>query len=130
MELSWKILLAVAGYPVVVGTKQQQLEDKVESMCCVKGVWHVQVPMAATVYCQPIQMRTEWVLGFDMAQANQWRWRPDYEGLDLGDIRQARFCAPRYRHFHKRVANIYTGPAIRLAKGHLYTTVSLSASWA
>lgn len=47
----------------------------------------VQVPMAATIYCQPIQMRTGRVLGFDMAQANQWRWRPDYEGLDLGHMR-------------------------------------------
>ena len=49
--------------------------------------------MAATVYCQPIQMRTERVLGFDMAQANRWRWRPEYEGLDLGHIRQVKsFC--------------------------------------
>ncbi|CAL8464828.1 g4363 [Coccomyxa elongata] len=33
------------------------------------------VPMAAMVYCQPIQMRTGRVLGFDMAQANQSQWK-------------------------------------------------------
>lgn len=53
-----------------------------------------QVPMAATVFCQPIQMRTERVLGFDMAQANCWRWRPDYEGLDLGLMKCVQ-AAPR-----------------------------------
>lgn len=47
----------------------------------------VQVPMAATVYCQAIQMRVEDVLGFDMRQANCWQWRPDYEGLELGRMR-------------------------------------------
>ncbi len=54
----------------------------------------MQVPMAATVYCQPIQMRTERVLGFDMAQANQWRWRNEYEGLDLAHIRQEMCSLP------------------------------------
>ena len=47
----------------------------------------VQVPCAATVYCQPIQMRCSNALGFDVEQTNQWRWRPDYEGLDLADRR-------------------------------------------
>ena len=43
--------------------------------------------MAATVYCQPIEMRVGKVLGFDMQQANRWQWRPDYEGLELGQMR-------------------------------------------
>lgn len=45
------------------------------------------VPAAATVYCQPLQMRIEQVAGFDMQQANRWQWRPDYEGVHLNDFR-------------------------------------------
>ena len=41
------------------------------------------VPAAATVYCQPLQMRVGQVAGFDMQQANRWQWRPDYEGIHL-----------------------------------------------
>ncbi len=52
-----------------------------------KQALFVQVPCAATVYCQPIQMRCSNALGFDVEQTNQWRWRPDYEGLDLADRR-------------------------------------------
>ena len=47
----------------------------------------LQVPCAATVYCQPIQMRCSNALGFNVEQTNQWRWRPDYEGLDLAGNR-------------------------------------------
>lgn len=50
--------------------------------------------MAATVYCQPIEMRVGDVLGFDMQQANRWQWRPDYEGLELGRMR----CVPHILH--------------------------------
>ena len=46
--------------------------------------------MAATVYCQPIELRMDQVLGFDMQQTNQWQWRPDSEGLELGRMR----CVP------------------------------------
>ena len=46
-----------------------------------------QVPCAATVYCQPIQLRCSNALGFNVVQTNQWRWRPDYEGLDLAGNR-------------------------------------------
>lgn len=48
-----------------------------------------QVPLAARVWCQPIQMRVGGVLGWDCAQANRWRWRPDYEGVELGRCRWA-----------------------------------------
>jgi hypothetical protein len=41
------------------------------------------------VHCQLIQMRTEDVMGFDMRQANRWRWRPDYEGINLNHMRCA-----------------------------------------
>ena len=68
----------------------------------------MQVPMAATVYCQPIQMRTDRVLGFDMAAANQWRWRPDYEGLDLGHMRQASFQAHSTLELHQIIIMILT----------------------
>ena len=47
----------------------------------------LQVPSAATVYCQPIQLRCANALGFSVEQANRWRWRPDYEGIDLADCR-------------------------------------------
>ncbi len=54
---------------------------------CQDGVYYwtlsLQVPCAATVYCQPIQMRCSNALGYNVEQTNQWRWRPDYEGLDL-----------------------------------------------
>ena len=43
----------------------------------------LQVPSAATVFCQPIQMRTGLVRGLNFEQANMWRWRADYEGIDL-----------------------------------------------
>lgn len=45
------------------------------------------VPLSARVWCQPIQLRVGQVLGFDCSQANRWRWRPDYEGLELGRCR-------------------------------------------
>jgi len=41
------------------------------------------IPCAASVYAQPIQIRTEEVSGFDCSQANRWRWRNDYEGINL-----------------------------------------------
>jgi len=41
------------------------------------------IPRAATVYAQPIQLRTHEVSGFDFSQANRWRWRDDYEGINL-----------------------------------------------
>lgn len=41
------------------------------------------LPASARVFAQPIQMRVETVAGFDVQQANRWRWRPDYEGLNL-----------------------------------------------
>ena len=45
------------------------------------------VPMGATVHCMPINIRVDSVQGFDMQQSNRWRWRPDYEGVDLNDSR-------------------------------------------
>jgi hypothetical protein len=42
------------------------------------------VPQSATLYCQGIQMRIDDVMGFDMAQMNRYRWRPTYEGMELG----------------------------------------------
>lgn len=41
------------------------------------------LPCGATVYAQPIQMRTGSRLGLDFGMLNRWRWRPDYEGVDL-----------------------------------------------
>ncbi len=42
------------------------------------------VPCRAEVYAQPIQLRIESIKGLDVQQANRWRWRSDYEGIDLG----------------------------------------------
>ena len=39
--------------------------------------------MAAEVWCQPIQMTFGDVNGIDMSACNAWRWRPDYEEIDL-----------------------------------------------
>ena len=41
------------------------------------------IPCAASVYAQPIQIRIDDVSDFDCAQANRWRWRNDYEGINL-----------------------------------------------
>ena len=41
------------------------------------------VPMAAEVWCQPIQMTFKDVNGIDMSACNAWQWRPDYEEIDL-----------------------------------------------
>ncbi|OUS43892.1 molecular co-chaperone STI1 [Ostreococcus tauri] len=41
------------------------------------------IPSSATVYAQPIQLRIDHVSGFDCSQANRWRWRSDYEGINL-----------------------------------------------
>ena len=74
-----------------------------DSGCIGEGVLHLlaaaqakllasdaaMVPLSARVYCQPIQMRVGQVLGFDCSQANRWRWRPDYEGVELGRCRWA-----------------------------------------
>lgn len=74
-----------------------------DSGCIGEGVLHILaaaqarllgpgaavVPAAARVFCQPIQLRTSTVLGWDCSQANRWRWRPDYEGLELGKCRWA-----------------------------------------
>jgi predicted RNA methylase len=43
----------------------------------------VLVPSWATVYAQPIEMRVTSAAGFDVSQANRWRWRSDYEGIEL-----------------------------------------------
>lgn len=75
-----------------------------DSGCIGEGVLHIlaaaqakllapgaaMVPAAARVFCQPIQLRTSQVLGWDCSQANRWRWRPDYEGLELGKCRCVR----------------------------------------
>ena len=72
-----------------------------DSGCIGEGVLHLlaaaqakllaadaaMVPLSARVFCQPIQMRLGSVLGFDCTQANRWRWRPDYEGVELGSCR-------------------------------------------
>lgn len=42
------------------------------------------VPCSADVYAQPIQLRVNSVKGLDVQQANRWRWRSDYEGVELG----------------------------------------------
>ena len=47
------------------------------------------VPAAATVFCQPLQMRIGEVAGCNMEQINKWQWRPDYEGMDLAHCRCA-----------------------------------------
>ena len=46
------------------------------------------VPAWATVYAQPLEMRLENCAGLDITQANRWRWRPDYEGLELARCRE------------------------------------------
>ena len=46
------------------------------------------VPCRAEVFAQPIKMRVDTVLGdIDVRQTNRWRWRADYEGIELGKIR-------------------------------------------
>jgi len=42
------------------------------------------VPCSAEVYAQPIQLRVNSIKGLDVQQANRWRWRSDYEGMELG----------------------------------------------
>ena len=44
------------------------------------------VPAAARVWAQPIQLRVGRVRGLDFTPANRWRWRPDYEGLELAQL--------------------------------------------
>ncbi|KAL4447971.1 hypothetical protein ABPG75_005190 [Micractinium tetrahymenae] len=77
------------------------VQEVFDSGCIGEGVLHIlaaaqarllrpgaaMVPAAARVFCQPIQLRTSRVLGWDCSQANRWRWRPDYEGLELGKCR-------------------------------------------
>ena len=48
----------------------------------------IMLPMGATVYAQPIQMRVDDVRGFDFAHANRYRWRSEYEGVELGECRE------------------------------------------
>lgn len=45
------------------------------------------VPSSAVVYAQPIEMRLDKVAGIDVSQANRWRWRADYEGVELNKCR-------------------------------------------
>ncbi len=51
---------------------------------------HAQVPCAATLFCQPLQLRRAGMLpaeggaAIDVSAANGWHWRPDYEGIELG----------------------------------------------
>lgn len=47
------------------------------------------VPCRAEVYAQPIQMRVDSTHGLDVQQANRWRWRADYEGVELGKNKDA-----------------------------------------
>jgi predicted RNA methylase len=47
----------------------------------------VLVPSWVTVYAQPIEMRVTTAAGFDISQANRWRWRSDYEGIELARCR-------------------------------------------
>jgi len=47
------------------------------------------VPCRADVYAQPIQMRLNEAAGFNVEQANRWRWRSDYEGVELGRKRES-----------------------------------------
>jgi predicted RNA methylase len=43
------------------------------------------VPCRAEVFAQPMQMRVNTVLGdIDVQPTNRWRWRADYEGVELG----------------------------------------------
>lgn len=46
------------------------------------------VPAWAKVYAQPLEMRVDTCAGIDVSQANRWRWRPDYEGLELARCRE------------------------------------------
>ncbi len=46
------------------------------------------IPAAARVFCQPIQFRLESVCGVGVQNLNSYHWRPDYEGLELGRIKE------------------------------------------
>ena len=46
------------------------------------------LPASARVLVQPLQMRLETAAGFDVRPANRWRWRPDYEGVQLERCRE------------------------------------------
>ena len=55
------------------------------------SVWVLQVPRAATIFCQPLQLRRTGAVvtagaagAIDASAANRWHWRPDYEGIELG----------------------------------------------
>ena len=72
------------------------------------------VPASAVVYAQVIEMRhAEVACGpdprfrFDLAAANRWRWRPEYEGVDL-DKRRRRWrpLAPPVEAFRFDFANV------------------------
>eukprot|EP00951_Prasinocladus_malaysianus_P032341 scaffold314486_cov36-Prasinocladus_malaysianus.AAC.1 len=49
---------------------------------------YILVPASARVFCQGIEMRTQTTAGFDVSQLNRYRWRPDYEGIELAGCRQ------------------------------------------
>ncbi|KAK3268304.1 hypothetical protein CYMTET_23176 [Cymbomonas tetramitiformis] len=46
------------------------------------------LPLGATVFAQPIQMRIAEVQGFDLQSVNRYRWRSGYEGIELGECRE------------------------------------------
>ena len=45
-------------------------------------------PASARVFCQPIQFRLDSACGVDVRPLNRYSWRPDYEGVELGRIRE------------------------------------------
>ena len=66
------------------------------------------------MYCQPIQLRCDNALGFRVEQANRWRWRPDYEGVELACNR----CAPA----SQRGPWLQQDPKPLATAGHSHTT--------
>ena len=46
------------------------------------------IPASARVFCQPIQFRLDSACGVDVRPLNRYSWRPDYEGVELGRIRE------------------------------------------
>ena len=79
------------------------------------------VPASAVVYAQVIEMRhAEVACGpdprfrFDLAAANRWRWRPEYEGVDL-DKRRRRW-RPRRLRWRRFASTSRTSPQRRFAR--------------
>jgi len=47
----------------------------------------LKVPMAAELWCLPIQINNQSVKGFDTSSYSTWDWQADYRDMDLAACR-------------------------------------------